>query len=87
MSSIIHRKRNGTTYVYEVNSAWDSYKKQSRSEQVLLGKLDPHTGDIIPTLTQAHFDQALEEIRLLKEENKRLKEEIASLKKSIDERT
>lgn len=41
-----------TTYVYESTSYWDSEKKQSRSKRKLLGKLDPQTGDIIPTGTR-----------------------------------
>ena len=38
-----------TTYVYESTSYWDAEKKQSRSKRKLLGKLDPETGEIIPT--------------------------------------
>ena len=38
-----------TTYVYESVSYWDAEKRQSRSKRKLLGKLDPETGDIIPT--------------------------------------
>lgn len=38
-----------TTYVYESTSYWDAEKKQSRSKRRLLGKLDPETGEIIPT--------------------------------------
>ena len=51
MSSIIKRldKRTGITYVYESTSYWDKEKKQPRSKRVLIGKLDPETGDIVPT--------------------------------------
>ncbi|SCW68885.1 transposase, IS4 family [Lachnospiraceae bacterium C10] len=51
MSSIIKRldKRTGITYVYESTSYWDKEKKQPRSKRVLIGKVDPETGDIIPT--------------------------------------
>lgn len=38
-----------TTYVYESTSYWDPEKKQTRSNRKLLGKLDPETGEIIPT--------------------------------------
>lgn len=41
-----------TTYVYESTSYWDAEKKQSRSKRKLLGKLDPVTGEIIPTGTR-----------------------------------
>lgn len=48
--SLIHRKqKNGSVYVYESKSYWDSEKKQPRSKRTLLGKLDPETGEIIPT--------------------------------------
>lgn len=42
-------KRSGITYVYESKAYWDKEKKQSRSKRVLLGKLDPETGEIVPT--------------------------------------
>lgn len=44
-----YHKETDTTYVYESESYWDSEKKQSRSRRKLIGKLDPHTGEIIPT--------------------------------------
>ncbi|MCD7955675.1 MAG: hypothetical protein LUG93_07985 [Lachnospiraceae bacterium] len=37
------------TYVYESESYWDPDKKQSRSKRKLIGRLDPETGEIIPT--------------------------------------
>ena len=51
MSSIIKRldKRTGITYVYESTSYWDKEKKQPRSKRVLIGKVDPDTGEIIAT--------------------------------------
>ena len=44
-----HNKDTGTTYVYESISYWDAEKQQSRSKRRLLGKVDPQTGEIIPT--------------------------------------
>jgi len=44
-----YHKDTDTTYVYESTSYWDAEKQQSRSKRKLLGKLDPVTGDIIPT--------------------------------------
>jgi len=38
-----------TTYVYEIESYWDPQKKQARSRRKVIGKLDPVTGEIIPT--------------------------------------
>lgn len=44
-----YHKDTDTTYVYESVSYWDAEKRQSRSKRTLLGKIDPETGDIIPT--------------------------------------
>jgi len=45
----MHNKKLGITYVYESHSYWDKEKKQPRNERKLIGKLDPVTGEIIPT--------------------------------------
>ncbi len=47
-----YHKETDTTYVYESVSYWDAEKGQSRSKRKLLGKLDPETGEIIPTGTR-----------------------------------
>lgn len=49
--SIVHQldKRSGITYVYESESYWDREKKQARSRRKLIGRLDPSTGNVIPT--------------------------------------
>ncbi|MCR5451901.1 MAG: hypothetical protein K6F00_04665 [Lachnospiraceae bacterium] len=44
-----HDKRTGITYVYESKSYWDKEKQMSRAKRTLIGKLDPETGEIIPT--------------------------------------
>lgn len=44
-----HDKRSGNTYIYESTSYWDKEKKQPRSKRKLVGKLDPATGEILPT--------------------------------------
>ena len=48
---VYHRKKDtGTTYVYEVvEEHWDKEHQQMRSRQVCLGKLDPATGELIPS--------------------------------------
>lgn len=48
---VYHRKKDtGYTYVYEViEEHWDKEKKQMRSKQRCIGKLDPVTGEIIPS--------------------------------------
>ena len=42
-------KRSGITYVYDSKSYRDPETKKVRSKRTLIGKLDPETGDIIPT--------------------------------------
>ena len=42
-------KRSGITYVYESTSYWDRDKKQSRSKRTLIGRLDPDSGEVVPT--------------------------------------
>lgn len=49
--AIIHQydKRSGITYAYESHSQWDKEKKMSRAKRTLIGRVDPNTGEIIPT--------------------------------------
>ncbi len=49
--AIIHQfdKRSGITYAYESISQWDKEKKMSRAKRTLIGRVDPDTGEIIPT--------------------------------------
>jgi len=51
MVAIVHQKnkKSGITYVYESVSYWDKAKKQSRARRKCIGKLDPETGQIVPT--------------------------------------
>ena len=42
-------KKTGVTYVYESVSYWDKEKQQARSKQVCIGKIDPLTGELIPS--------------------------------------
>ena len=44
-----YHKDTNTTYVYESESYWDAEKGQSRSRRRVIGKIDPETGEIIPT--------------------------------------
>jgi hypothetical protein len=44
-----HDKRSGITYAYESHSYWDKDKKTSRAKRTLIGRVDPHTGDIVAT--------------------------------------
>ena len=51
MASIIKQtdKRSGITYAYESVSYWDKEKKMPRSKRTLIGRVDPVTGEIVPT--------------------------------------
>lgn len=44
-----HDKRSGITYAYESHSYWDKEKKSSRAKRTLIGRVDPDTGEIVPT--------------------------------------
>ena len=49
--AIVHvdNRARGVTYVYDSHSYWDKDLKQPRSTRKLIGKLDPVTGEIVPT--------------------------------------
>ncbi len=49
--SIVYQtsKKTGIRYAYDNMPYWDKEKQQSRAKRTLLGKVDPDTGDIIPT--------------------------------------
>lgn len=49
MSIVKYKNQTGQVYAYEQTSYWDPEKKQSRSKRTLLGRVDPDTGEIIPT--------------------------------------
>ena len=42
-------KKTGITYVIESESYWDKEKQQPRSHRTIIGKVDPDTGDVVPT--------------------------------------
>lgn len=49
-SRVLHvNKTTGVIYVYESTSYWDKIKKQPRSKQICIGKLDPISGKFIPS--------------------------------------
>lgn len=45
----MYNKKTGVTYVYESESYWDKEKQQPRNRRKLIGKIDPETGEIVPT--------------------------------------
>ena len=42
-------KKTGITYVIESESYWDKEKQQPRSHRTIIGKINPDTGEIVPT--------------------------------------
>lgn len=51
MASITHHrnKKTGAVYAYKVESYWDKQKKAPRNKQTCLGRVDPESGEIIPS--------------------------------------
>lgn len=54
----VHNKARNVTYVYESVSYWDKELKQPRSHRKLIGRIDPATGDIVPTGKRGRSDAA-----------------------------
>lgn len=88
-----HDKRSGITYAYESHSYWDPEKKMTRAKRKLIGRVDPETGEIVPTdgrnkktKTPAHdgadYRKMYEKLLKKYEAQKTL---IESLKKQIEE--
>ena len=89
-------KRSGITYVYDSKSYYDKEKKCSRAKRTLIGRLDPDTGEIIPTdgrnkgakskpdtTTSPAIDKD-RRIQELEDENRQLKLQISALRKELD---
>ena len=88
-------KRSGITYVYDSRSYYDKEKKCSKAKRTLIGKLDPETGEIIPTdgrnkgakskpdssSPEVNRDKRIQE---LEDENRQLKLQITALKKELN---
>ena len=94
MSSIIFQidKKTGAKYAFESISYWDKDKKQPRSKRKYLGKVDPETGDIIPSRGRSVHseDTALQNknnLSVLHEEIKNRDQTIAALRHDLDELT
>lgn len=88
-------KRSGITYVYDSKSYYDKEKKCSRARRTLIGKIDPDTGEMIPTdgrnkgakskpdsvSPDINKDKRIQE---LEDENRQLKLQISALKKELE---
>lgn len=82
-----YNKKTGVTYVYESHSYWDKEKKQHRSDRKLIGKIDPETGEIIPTRkkkdTAVSDTKVSARIKSLEEQLIRKEEELQELRNRI----
>ncbi|MCR5237713.1 MAG: hypothetical protein K6E34_10985 [Lachnospiraceae bacterium] len=88
-------KRSGITYVYDSKSYYDKEQKCSRAKRTLIGKIDPNTGEIIPTdgrnkgakskpqVPSPEIDMA-KRIKELEDENRQLNLQITALRKELD---
>lgn len=88
-------KRSGITYVYDSKSYYDKEKKCSRAKRTLIGKIDPNTGEMIPTDGRnkgakskpdsvspgINKDKRIQE---LEDENRQLKLQVSALKKELE---
>lgn len=86
-------KRSGITYVYDSKSYYDKVKKCSRAKRTLIGRLDPQTGEIVPTdgrnkgskskpFPSPDLDKD-RRIQELENENRQLKLQLSALSKEI----
>lgn len=86
-------KRSGITYAYESHSYWDPEKKMTRAKRKLIGRVDPETGEIVPTdgrnkkcgtsaMDSADYKKMYEKLLKKYEAQETL---IESLKKQIEE--
>lgn len=88
-------KRSGITYIYDSKSYYDKEKKCSRAKRTLIGRLDPDTGEIVPTdgrnkgaksrpkTLYPEIDMT-KRIHELEDENRQLRLQINALKKELD---
>ena len=94
MASIVYQidKKTGAKYAFESVSYWDKDKKQPRSKRKYLGKVDPETGEIIPSRgrTVHSEEKASEETTILPALYKEIEEldrTIKELRRDLDEVT
>lgn len=82
-------KKTGVTYVYDSHSYWDKERKQHRSDRKLIGKLDPETGEVIPTRKKKEPDETSKNSSALTKDLEmqlaRKDEELQAVRNKIDE--
>lgn len=91
MSSIVYQVgKNGAKYAFESISYWDKDKKQPRSKRKYLGKVDPETGNIIPSRGRSKNPEDPESLSpdtlsFLHNEIQEKDKRIAELRRELDE--
>ena len=87
-------KRYVITYDYDSKSSYEKEKKCSRAKRTLIGKIDPDTGEIIPTdgrnkgakskpaATSPEINKG-RRIQELEDENRQLRLQVTALKKEL----
>ena len=94
-----YSKQNNTTYFYEQDYKWNPKTKRPEGTRKLIGKLDPVTGQMIPTgkrgrpkkdsyssdepVSQPAVNPYEAEMKKLLAKNKELSDEITALKKAL----
>lgn len=83
-------KKTGAKYAFESVSYWDKDKKQPRSKRKYLGKVDPETGEIIPSRGKVTHgaDKAADDeeaVSALRDELEKKDKIISGLRKEMEE--
>lgn len=98
MTSIVYQtdKRSGSTYAYRSEPTRDPKTGRPTQKRTYLGRVDPETGEIVPKAakgkrnrTKIGDDSPREAttaaVASLKDENERLRAEVARLQSRVDE--
>ena len=87
MSCIVYQTdRKGNKYAYESTSYWDKSKGQPRSKRKYIGKVDPETGEIIPSKRSRKTTDTAEESRQSSADENRMLQKLYDEIKSRDNR-
>ena len=94
MACIVYQtdKKTGAKFAYESVSYWDKEKKQPRSKRKYLGKVDPETGEIIPSrssiapikISEADASEIIRLRTRIEEQEAKINELTAQLKKETE---
>ena len=95
MACIVKSRRpNGVVYAYRSVSVWDPQKKMSIPKRQLIGRIDPSSGEIVPTgkrgkrisdTAQASSEEPVPKLDKLNEEISAIEEAIAGQQKQYQD--